>query len=151
MPGISPGAGYRINRAASANHITGMVMANKERKWDGNKRWPDVCQLSTLQQIGREPYVRDPEMPGKSRVLLGDCLVHLPSHAPIGEMAGRSGAQFCDIQGLREIHLEERAISRTQGKRVTGLFRKPGLRERVERRMSLPHGFLILRAESSLG
>ena len=35
--------------------------------------------------------------------------VHLPGYAAVAEVAGRSGAQFRDVLGFREVHFEEAA------------------------------------------
>ena len=53
-------------------------------------------------------------------MFVSDGLVHLPGYAAVAEMAGDAGAEFGDVEGFGEVHLEEGAVAGAEGEAVLG-------------------------------
>ena len=49
-----------------------------------------------------------------------DGLVHLPGDAAVAEVAGDAGAEFGDVEGFGEVHLEHGAAAGGEGEEVLG-------------------------------
>src|ERR1700759_4571429 len=106
--------------------------------------WPVPAsnRPSSLQQVYRLPDVGHAHVPRQRRMLPLDRLIHLPGNAAVGKMSLWRGAQLADVEGLREIHLKERAEPRAQRQQVArggGSLRSAApayLCERLVRRLS---------------
>ena len=51
----------------------------------------------------------------------GDGEVHLPGDAAVAEVAGDAGAEFGDVEGFGEVHLEHGADAGAEGEQVGGV------------------------------
>jgi len=59
------------------------------------------------QQIDGLVDVFDAEVLGEGWMFVSDGFVHLPGYAAVAEVAGDAGAEFGDVEGFGEVHLEE--------------------------------------------
>src|ERR1700733_2379336 len=79
---------------------------------------------SALQQIHRLADNMSPKMFLQRRMLCCDSFVHGIGHIAIGRMAGGRGAQLGNVNGLGEIHLEQRALAKSQRNRILRALRR---------------------------
>ena len=78
------------------------------------------CEWSALKEIDGLGEVGDADVLGEGGVLALERQEHLPGDAAIAEVAGGRGAQFGDVLGLGEVHLEKAADARGQREQVEG-------------------------------
>ena len=86
--------------------------------------------MLALEQVDGLGEVGDADVSGEGGVLALEGQVHLPGDAAIAEVAGGAGAEFEDVLGFGEVHLEEAANARGQRQQVEsglgGLGRRAG-------------------------
>src|ERR1700722_8603958 len=59
-------------------------------------------------------------------MLFRDGLIHLPGYAAVAEVASDAGAEFGDVEGFGEVHLEERAATSCQWEEILRRLRGLG-------------------------